>query len=293
MPFWPYFDPILSPPEPNLWPLAKMCLFRPTDRMDLGGTLRDPNFWPNFDHFGPLWGSWRGRLWAKGHLQSCLWAGGPVWSLSNPCPKPQILVILDHFSKKKVNFVILPIRGSVKMPFWPYFDPFWALLSPEPWPPAKMCLFWPIALEGLEDPQGPYFDLIWPFWTPLRVLRGGAARPIRHFGCLWLEDLLRASKTHARTPNFGHFDHFSYWKSQFCHFAYQGQWKCHFDPILTPFEPSGANQIFWPGIAKMCQKHLAHFALEGPWRDPQGPYKFLTLILTILDPFEGPGGGCS
>ena len=58
MPFWPYFDPILSPPEPNLWPLAKMCLFRPTVRMDLEDPW-DPKFDLIFDHFGPLWGSWR------------------------------------------------------------------------------------------------------------------------------------------------------------------------------------------------------------------------------------------
>ena len=33
-----------------------MCLFSPIARMDLGGTLRDPKFDPNFDHLDPFEG---------------------------------------------------------------------------------------------------------------------------------------------------------------------------------------------------------------------------------------------
>ena len=40
--------------EPKFLALAKMCLFIPFARMDLGGTLRDPILTLIFDHFGPL-----------------------------------------------------------------------------------------------------------------------------------------------------------------------------------------------------------------------------------------------
>ena len=60
----------------------------------------------------------------------------------------------------KSQFCHFAYQGSVKMPFWPYFDPFWAPPEPKPlapWP--KMCLFRPTARMDLEGPLG---TLIWP-----------------------------------------------------------------------------------------------------------------------------------
>ena len=59
MPFWPYFDPILSPSWAQTLALGQMCLFRPTA---LDGTLEDPQgpyFDPNFDHLDPFEGPGR------------------------------------------------------------------------------------------------------------------------------------------------------------------------------------------------------------------------------------------
>ena len=115
----------------------------------------------------------------------------------------------------------------------------------------------------LRDPK---FDLNWPFWTPLRVLGRLLLDPQQ--AAFGLEDLLRASQTHAWDLKFCHFDHFSYWKSQFCHFAYQGSVKMpfwpYFDPILSPPE------LNFLALAKMCL--FAPFGPDGPWgtlRDPK------------------------
>ena len=121
-----------------------------------------------------------------------------------------------------------------------------------------------------------YFDLILtildPFWGSWRE---AAARPLR--AAFGLEDLFGASQTMPGTSNFGHFDHFSYWKGQFLSFCLRGQWKCHFDPILSPPEPN------FLALAKMCLfVPFARMDLGGTLRDPK-----LTLILTILDPFWG------
>ena len=112
-----------------------------------------------------------------------------------------------------------------------------------------------------------YFDLIFhhfgtPFEGPERRLRLGPLRAA--FG---LEDLLRASQTHARDPKF--------WN--FCHLPIRGQWKCHFDPILSPPRPK-----FWPP-AKMCLfVPFVRMDLGGTLRDPK-----FDPILTILDLFWG------
>ena len=72
-----------------------MCLFRPTALEGPWRDLEGPHFDPKFDHFGPLL-----RVLeevAARPRTSCLWAGGPAQSLANPCPGPQILVILTTF----------------------------------------------------------------------------------------------------------------------------------------------------------------------------------------------------
>ena len=126
-----------------------------------------------------------------------------------------------------------------------------------------------------------YFDLIFTILDLLRVLEEAAARP--HTSCLWAgRTCSEPLKPMPGTSNFGYFDHFSYWKSQFLSFCLSGgQWKCHFDPILTPFEPSWAQTFgSWPKCAYLGP--LPGWTLEGPWGTP-----FLTLNLTILDPFWG------
>ena len=81
------FDPILTPfwalLSPTFLALAKMCLFAPFDRMDLGGTLRDPKFDLKLTIWTPFEGP-GGRLQLDPRT-SCLWAGGPAQSLTNPC----------------------------------------------------------------------------------------------------------------------------------------------------------------------------------------------------------------
>ena len=162
MPFWPYFDPILSPPEPNFWPWPKCAYLFPA-RKDLGGDLwGTPNltlFWPFWD---PLEGP-GGRL-QLGPLMSCLWLEGPVWTLANPCLGPQILVILttfgppvrprndlilDHFGPKtsRPGNLRCPDRALleavgldlVKMSILAYFGPFWRRLQLGPYELPLSC----------------------------------------------------------------------------------------------------------------------------------------------------------
>ena len=147
-----HFDPILTPfwalLSLNFWPWSKCAYLGPLP----GGTLEDPQgpqIWPYFNHFGPLWGSWR-RLQARPRT-SCLWAGGPAQSLTNPCPGPQILVILTTF-----DLLWKPRK-------WPHFGPFW----------PSTCRFALSRLGPLEAPSlnlaklsilayfghfGPYFE---------------------------------------------------------------------------------------------------------------------------------------
>ena len=182
-------------------------------------------------------------------------------------PGPQILVILTTFPIEKVNFVILPIRGQWKCHFDPILTPFWALLSPNLWPPAKMCLFWPTALEGpwrdLTGPQfDPNFDHFGPFEGPERRLR---LDPSYKLPLGW-RTCSEPHKPMPVTPNFGHFDHFSYWKSQFCHFAYQGSVKMPFWPYFDPFWALlSPNFGPWPKCAYLS------LCLDGPWRGLEGP----------------------
>ena len=64
-----------------------------------------------FHHFGTPFEGPGGRVAARPRT-SCLWAGGPAQSLTNPCPGPQILVILTTFGP--------PVRPRK----WPYFAHF-------------------------------------------------------------------------------------------------------------------------------------------------------------------------
>ena len=137
------FLTILSPPEHNFWPLAKMCLFVPFVRMDLGGTW----IWPYFDHFGPPFEGPGGRL-RLGPVQAAFWLED-LFVASQTHARSSNFGYFDHFSYWKVNFAILPIRGQWKCHFDPILTPFWALLSLTFWPLAKMCLFVPFARRDL------------------------------------------------------------------------------------------------------------------------------------------------
>ena len=134
----------------------------------------------------PFWGSWREV--AVRPRTSCLWAGGPVWSPLKPCPGPQILVILTTFPIEKVNFCHFAYQGSVKMPFWPYFDPFWALLSRNLGLLPKCAYLGPLPWRDLGGPSGtlfwPYFDHFGPL---LRVLERLQLDPVQ--AAFGLEDL--------------------------------------------------------------------------------------------------------
>ena len=233
MPFWPYFDPILSPPEPKFWPLAKMCLFSPLPRgtlEDLEGPLDLDLNWPFWD---PFWGSWEEV--AARPLTSCLWAGGPVSDLSNPCLGPPILVILTTFPIEKVQFLTCgPIRSQWNA-ILTYFDPILTLLS-QTFVPGQECA-WPQPGWTLEGPSGTILTLILTILGPLwGSWREDAARPTKL--PLGWRDLLRPHKPMPRTSEFWSFWPLFLLKSQFCHFTYQGQWKCHFDPIFDQFDPS-------------------------------------------------------
>ena len=181
----------------------------------------------------------------------------------------------DHFSYWKVNFCHFAYQRSVKMPFWPILTPFWALLSQTfgPWP--KCAYLGPLPGWTLRDPLGtqiwPYFDHFGPFWS--EVWLDPYELPLGWRTCS------EPHKPMPGTSNFGHFDHFSYWKSQFLSFCLSGVSE---NAILTLFWLS-----FWallsPNFLALA-KMAAYLFLcpEGPWgtlRDPN-----LTLILTILDP---------
>ena len=150
MPFWPYFDPILSPPEPKPLALAKMCLFRPTARRDLGGTLGDPKFDPILTILDPFWGSWSEA--AARPRTSCLWAGASqthardlkfwsFWPLLTSCENLENDLILDHFGPQTHDLSICSVQ----------IGPFWRLT-------LRNCPFWPI-LVILDPILSPGFKL--------------------------------------------------------------------------------------------------------------------------------------
>lgn len=131
--------------------------------------------------------------------------------------------------------------------FWTIFnrkmdilDHFW---GPPTASSPKVTIYLPLTPRTLSGPaQNPviltYFASFWtPFEGPGGRLRLGPVQAA--FG---LEDLLRASQTHARNLKFWLFlTTFPIEKVNFCHFAYQGSVKMpfwpYFDPILSPPEP--------------------------------------------------------
>ena len=187
--------------------------------------------------------------------------------------KPWIctLCLNAHFSKFRDFWWFLVIFNR-KMDI---LDLFWGPLTASS---PKVTIYLPLAswtsqdlLKTLSKP------LFWPFWTPFegpeRRLRLGPLRAA--FG---LEDLLRASQTHARDPKF-----WSFWtifllkmsifvifpikKSILDHFAIRSTGKCHFDPILTLFWALlSLNFGSWPKCAYLFP--LSGWTLEGPWGTP-------------------------
>ena len=154
----------------------KVTIYLPLALWTLSKPVKNPLKTPILTILDPFWGSWR-EVAARPRT-SCLWAGGPAQSLSNPCPGPQILVILTTFPIEKGNFCHFAYQGSVKCHFDPILTPFWARLS----------------LNFSLLPKCAYLFL--------GSCREAAARPVR--AAFGLEDLLSASQTHARDPNFGY-----------------------------------------------------------------------------------------
>ena len=150
--FWTIFNRKMDILDHFWGPLTasspKVTIYLPLAPRTLSGPAQNPVILTYFASLlDPFWGSWR-EVAARPRT-SCLWAGGPAQSLSNPCPGPQILVILTTFPIEKVNFCHFAYQGSVKMPFWPYFDPILSPPEPKFWLLAKMCLFVPFARKDL------------------------------------------------------------------------------------------------------------------------------------------------
>ena len=284
-----HFDPILTHFEPS-WaqtfgPWPKCAYLGPLPWMDLGGTLRDPILTLILTILDPFWGSWGGCGWSPHYELPLGWR--TCLEPLKPMPKtPNFGHFWPLSLLKKVNFVILPIGGSVKMPFWPYFwphfEPSW---GPEPLASCQNVPFWrTTALEGpwrtLRDPIfWPNFDHFGPSGTLLRVLEEVQLGPQAAFG---LEDLLRALKPMPGPQILVILTTFPIEKVNFVILPIRGQWKCHFDPILTPFWALLSPNFF--GLPPKCAYlgPLPWMDLGGPSRDPN-----LTLFLTILDPFWG------
>ena len=141
------------------------------------------------------------------------------------------------FDAHLANFVIFDDFGHFnrKMDILDHFEDLDSLLSKS----HDISAFNP---RTPRDPQNScYFDLNFVlFLDPFEGPGGGLHSPCT--SCLLVGVTCSGALTNPwpGTPNFGHFDHFSHWKVNFCHFAHQRSVKCHFDPILTPFEPSWA-----------------------------------------------------
>ena len=118
------FLTILSPPEHNFWPLAKMCLFVPFVLKDLGGPLRDPKFDHILTILDPFWGSWR-RL-RLGHVQAAFGLEDLFEASQTHAQNLKFWLFWPLFLLKKSIFVILPIRGQWKCHFDLILTPNWA-----------------------------------------------------------------------------------------------------------------------------------------------------------------------
>ena len=144
-----------------------------------------------------------------------------------------------------------------------------------------MCLFRPTAPRDLEDPRDPNLTLILtildPFEGPGGRLRLGPARAA--FG---LEDLLEPLKPMPGTSNFGHFDHFSYWKVNFVILPIRVSENAILTLFWPHFEPSWAQTFgLWPKCAYLGPL---------PWRDLGGTLEGPQIwpYFDHFDPFEGP-----
>ena len=130
----------------------KVTVYLPLSPSTLSGPAQNLLFWPNFASF---WTPFEGpeRRLRLGPLRAAFWLED-LFGASQTHTRDQILVILTTFPIAKVNFCHFAYQGSVKMPFWPYFDPFepsWAQtfgLSP------KCAYLGPLPWRALGGPSG-------------------------------------------------------------------------------------------------------------------------------------------
>ena len=265
-------DPFWGPQTPM--PRPKVTIYLPFEKSrTLSDLLKTLLFWP---HFSPFWDPLR-VLGRRLRLDPCTAAFG-LEDLFGP--------FQTHAWPSNFVFDTFPhlgpfegVWGVSEMPFWPYFDCLFEDLRAQTMLLAKCAYLFPLS-EGIF-----WGDLreIWPYFahfgTPLRVLREAAALPpVR--AAFGLEDLLRASQTHARDLNF-----WSFWplflsieKVNFVILPIRGQWNAILTLFWPHFEPP--EQTFWP-LAKCA--YLFPLS-DGPWRDLEGPYfdPFLTIFWTPL-----------
>ena len=120
-------------------------------------------------------------------------------------------------------------------------DHFW---GPQTASSPKVTIYLPLAPRTLlrTCSKPCYFDPILIILDPFEGPGGGCARPcelpLGWRTCLDLSNPCPGPQILVILTTFPI-------EKSILSFAYQGQWKCHFDPILTPFEPSWA-QTFGP-----------------------------------------------
>ena len=104
-----HFGPLLRTSNSLLSKSHDISAFKP---MDLSGPAQNPVILTLIlTILDPFCGSWREA--AARPRTSCLWAGGPAQSRSNPCPGPQILVILTSF-----GLILGPKQGVKSVKWW-------------------------------------------------------------------------------------------------------------------------------------------------------------------------------
>ena len=101
-----HFGPLLRTSDSLLSKSHDISAFKPKD---LSKPVKNPLKTPILTILDPFWGSWTEA--AARPRTSCLWAGGHAQSLSNPCPRPPILVILTTFD------LILDKTGVLRGPW--------------------------------------------------------------------------------------------------------------------------------------------------------------------------------
>ena len=168
--FWPFWGPLTAS-------CPKVTIYLPLTPWTLSGPAQNPVILTKFDHFGtPFEGPEGGWLGPQPNELPLGWRTC-FGALTNPCLGPQILAILTTFPIES-QFCHFAYQRSVKMPFWPYFDPILSPPKPKFLALAKMCLFVPFYQEGpWRTKRDPILTLILTILTPLRVLREAAAKP--------------------------------------------------------------------------------------------------------------------